>query len=67
MASNTDKQTVPLDQIADIPLDQWPEAMQRVPLADIGLDGITDAMLPDLDATPFSDQTRTAGIWTKVS
>ncbi len=59
-------QTIPLDNYPNTPLDNFPDALQRVPLADIGLDGLVDPMVGNIQATPFVEQDRSANPWKKV-
>lgn len=59
-------QTIPLDQYPNTPLDNFPDALQRVPLADIGLDGLVDPMVSGIEASPFVEQDRSANPWKKV-
>lgn len=59
-------QTIPLDQYPATPLDNFPDALQRVPLADIGLDGLVDAMVGNIADSPFVEQDRSANPWKKV-
>ena len=67
MTSSNNAQTIPLDQLADVPLEQFPEALQRVALSDVGLDGLSDVMTLDLKVDPFTEQDRADGIWSKIA
>ena len=60
-------QTVALDAYPDLPLDQFPDALQRIPLANSGLDGISDVMQGELRVATYTEQDRSAGVWTRVS
>ena len=66
MASIIEEQTIALDQYPSTPLDQFPDALQRRPLSEIGLDGITDAMVSSIDTEPFQEHDRTSSPWTTV-
>lgn len=66
MASIIDTQTIALDQYPATPLDQFPDALQRQPLAEIGLDGITDAMVSSINLEPFTEHDRASSPWTTV-
>lgn len=67
MTSSNPDQTIALDDMPEVALDSFPDTLQRVALGDVGLDGITDMMVVDLDADPFDDQTRGSGVWSKVA
>ena len=67
MTSSNDAQTIPLDQLADVPLDQFPEALQRVALSDVGLDGRRAGRPLALKVDPFTEQDRGDGIWSKIA
>lgn len=60
-------QTVALDAYIDLPLDQFPDALQRIPLAKVGLDGISDVMQGELRVATYTEQARASGVWTRVS
>lgn len=60
-------QTIALDAYPDLPLDEFPEAMLRIPLAKVGLDGIDDNMQRTLAVEVYTEQDRTDGVWTRVS
>lgn len=64
--SNTE-QTISLDSYPDTPLDQFPDALQRVRLSEVGLDGITDVMSTDLQTGIYTVQDRADANWTKVT
>lgn len=66
MASITERQTIPLDQYPQTPLDEFPDALQRQPLSEIGLDGITDPMVSGITATPFAEHDREDSTWERV-
>lgn len=52
-------QKIPLDQYPDTPLDQFPDILHRQVVADVGLDGLTDAMELEVDGNAFETTTRT--------
>ena len=60
MASNP-TQTVPLDAYPDTPLDQFPDVLHRQVVAEVGLDGLNDAMELEIDGVAFADQSRAVG------
>ncbi len=67
MTLSDDEQTISLDALPELPLDQFPDALQRVSFAKVGLDGLTDAMTRDLQPDPFVAQSRDDGIWRKLT
>jgi ABC-type thiamine transport system ATPase subunit len=66
MPSNVN-QTIALDAYPDLPLDEFPDAMLRIPLAKVGLDGIDDNMQRTLVGEAYTEQDRADGVWTRVS
>jgi len=66
MALINTTQTIPLDSFPSTPLDHFPDSLQRVRLADIGLDGITDPMVTSVQASPFAEQDRSTNPWAVV-
>lgn len=60
-------QTIALDAYPDLPLDEFPDAMLRIPLAKVGLDGIDDNMQRALAVEVYTEQDRADGVWTRVS
>lgn len=65
MASSIE-QTTALDQFPDLALDDFPLSLQRVPLSEIGMDGLTDPMISNLAPSPFTEQTRAPNPWVKL-
>ena len=57
---STETQTVPLDALRDVPLDNFPATLDGVVIDDVGLDGMTDNML-FLLGFEYTDATRDAG------
>lgn len=72
---STETQTVPLDALRDVPLDNFPATLDGIVIDDVGLDGMTDNMLfllgfeytdPARNAATFAAHTRSdAGVWTE--
>jgi len=70
---STETQTVPLDALRDVPLDNFPATLDGVVIDDVGLDGMTDNMLfllgfeytdPARDAGTFAAHARSdVGVW----
>jgi len=60
-------QTIALDAYPDLPLDEFPDAMLRIPLSKVGLDGINDNMQRTLAVEVYTEQDRTNSVWTRVS
>jgi hypothetical protein len=64
-------QKIPLDQYPDTPLDQFPDILHRQVVADVGLDGLTDAMELEVEGNAFETTTRTTGsaqaTWVKIA
>ena len=72
---STETQTVSLDALRDVPLDNFPATLDGIVIDDVGLDGMTDEMLfllgfeytdPARTAATFAAHTRSdAGVWTE--
>jgi hypothetical protein len=60
-------QTIALDAYPDLPLDEFPDAMLRIPLSKVGLDGINDNMQRTLAVEVYTEQDRNNSVWTRVS
>lgn len=60
-------QKIPLDQYPDTPLDQFPDILHRQVVADVGLDGLTDAMELEVDGNAFVEQDRAQANWVKIA
>ena len=75
--TSSSSQTVSLDFLRDVPLDNFPATLAGVVVDDVGLDGMTDAMLyllghdytdPARDAATFAAHDRTAAAtWAEQS
>ena len=74
---STETQTVPLDALRDVPLDNFPATLDGIVIDDVGLDGMTDNMLfllgfeytdPARNAATFATHTRSdAGVWSDAT
>jgi len=59
MTASNIEQTVALDSYPDTPLDQFPDILNRQVIAEVGLDGINDAMELEFEGPSFSPAPRT--------